>query len=403
MKKVLLGTTALIAASMVAGTVAQAEEEPISLGIGGYYRAATAVLSEDSDDGEVADNVHNVQFDQDIELTISGSTTLDNGLTVGASMQLEGATVSNSESSSLDERFIFFRGSFGMARIGATESARQEMTNFAPNGAYNFGVNTPFFKFPAPNNFAGFGQGDSFFYVHTYDDDLGVEDTIKVLYFSPTFNGFSLGVSYAPDDDEEGAYGQGTADDTFELQDQISISGEYSHDFEDFNIRVAAGYERYTLERCGSIPTAAGVKTLAFPGFAAATANLQNCKNDPDAWHVGGTVNFGAISIGGGYLDHDGVENDINGAERDRADWDIGISYWTALYGLGLQWGHAQSDMKDGFEDEIDRYVINGTYVLGPGIDVQAQAEIFQYDDASPTKPLENDAVVFALGSALAF
>ena len=44
-KKLLLGTTALIAAGVVSGGVAQAAEEPITAGVGGYFRSAMGLIS----------------------------------------------------------------------------------------------------------------------------------------------------------------------------------------------------------------------------------------------------------------------------------------------------------------------------------------------------------------------
>ncbi len=377
MKKVLLGTTALIAASVVAGGVAQAAEEPISVGLGGYYRAAMAFISQDDSDGQLADNDHSNALAQDIEIAVTGSTTLDNGITVGFNAMIEGNTVSASESSALDERFIFFRGSFGMARIGATESARQEMTNFAPNGAWNFGVNTPFFQFPNPGNASGI------FNVRTYNDGLGNEDSIKLLYFTPTFNGARLAVSYAPDDDEFGQYGQNVKDVVGELQNQWSVSGEFAHDFGDFNVRVATGYEGYTVERCG------------------ATAGIT-CNSDPASLHVGGTISFSGVSIGGGWLDGDQVAHNATGGEMEREDFDIGVSYWTSQYGVGLLYGSADIDMTDNTTDELDIFALNGTYILGPGIDVEAQVDFGEYDDAT-AGGLDNDWTNLMIGTALNF
>ena len=378
MKKVLLGTTALIAASVVAGGVAQAAEEPISVGLGGYYRAAMAFISQDDSDGQLADAQHSNALAQDIEIAVTGSTTLDNGITVGFNAMIEGNTASASESAALDERFIFFRGSFGMARIGATESARQEMTNFAPNGAWNFGVNTPFFQMPNPGNASGI------FNVRTYNDGLGNEDSLKLLYFTPTFNGARLAVSYAPDDDEFGQYGQNVKDVVGELQNQWSVSGEFAHDFGDFNIRVMSAYEAYTLERC------------------AAGANTQTCTNDPASWQVGGTISFSGVSVGGGYLESDQIAKTATGAEMDRQDFDIGISYWTSQYGVGLLWGSAEIDMTDNTTDDLDIYALNGTYIIGPGIDVEAQIDIGDYNDAT-AGGLDNDWTNFMIGTALNF
>ena len=92
----------------------------------------------------------------------------------------------------VDEVWLYFKDDFGQLRLGSVESARQEMTNFAPNGAYNFGVNSPFFTFATGS------------WLATYDDGLGNEDAAKLVYFTPTFNGFRLGLSWAPDDNDGG-------------------------------------------------------------------------------------------------------------------------------------------------------------------------------------------------------
>ena len=125
-KKLLLGTTALIAAGVVTGGVAQAAEEPITAGIGGYFRSAMGMINQDDSVGELAAGAQSMTIGNDIEIVVSGSTTLDNGITAGFQANIEGnggATAGGS--SSLDERFVFFRGGFGQIRIGQVESARQ--------------------------------------------------------------------------------------------------------------------------------------------------------------------------------------------------------------------------------------------------------------------------------------
>lgn len=378
MKKVLLGTTALVAASVAMGSVAQAEE-PISVGVGGYYRAAMAFINQDNADGEPADGNHSIALAQDIEISISGSTTLDNGITVGVNFLIEGNSSGGTSSNSLDERFLFFRGGFGQIRVGSTESARQEMTNFAPSGAYNFGVNTPFFQMANPGNGAGI------FNVRTYSDGLGVEDSLKLVYFSPTFNGFRVGASYAPDDAEFGQYGANASETVGGLSHQTSISGEYNGDFGDFGLRVAAGYETYNLERC------------------AATAAAQTCDDSPESIHVGATVSFGSISIGGGWLDSDiAGAADVNGNNRSREDFDVGINYWSGPFGVGLLYGSASVDAADGTDDEVDIIAVNGTYILGPGIDVEAQVDFGSFDDGT-VGALDNDWVELLVGTAITF
>ena len=387
-KKLLLGTTALIVAGFATSGVVQAAEEPISAGIGGYYRTAMGMVSQDDEDGEFADGAHSTALAQDIEISVSGSTTLDNGITVGFNAMIEGNTVSTSESSALDERHVFFRGGFGEINVGSIESVRQQMTNFAPNGNFNFGVNTPFFVFANPGNAAGI------FNVRTFNDGLGVEDSLKLVYFSPTFNGFRLGVSYAPDDDEFGQYGQNTKEDAGELSNQVSASLEFSQDFGDFNLRVMAAHESYNLELCNVNAAGAAV--------AAAAPNIQNCEDSPESVQFGGTVSFGEFAIGGGYLESDQVGNTSTGSGRSREDWDVGIAWWSGAYGVGLQYGSAELDQADNTTDELTIMELNGTYVLGPGIDIGAGIATGEFEDGTANAN-GNDYTEFKIGAALNF
>ncbi len=380
-KTLLLGTTALIAAGVVSGGVAQAAEEPITAGVGGYFRTAMAFINQDDATGQLADAANSNTLATDIEINISGSTTLDNGITAGFSANIEGNNVSEAAagSASLDERFVFFRGSFGQIRIGQNESARQEMTNFAPSGNYNFGVNSPFFIFGNPGNAAGI------FNVRTYSDGLGNEDNLKLIYFSPTFNGFRIGASYSPDDGTNGQYGGNAGNATGGFQNNASAAIEYGNNFGDFGLRLMAGWEGYVVENCG------------------ATANLQGCENNPESVQFGGTISFGEWSIGGGWLESEQVANSANGAGRDRVDWDVGVAWWSGPFGVGLQYGSAELDIAaDNTTDEFKVYELNGTYVLGPGINVGAGIARGDYDDAT-TGGLDNQYTEFKMSAGLAF
>jgi len=102
-KKLLLGTTALIAAGVATGGVAQAAEDPITASIGGYFKSAMGFVSQDDSDGEFANSNGSTNLGNDIEISVSGSTTLDNGITAGFSANIEG-NGSGTDSAALDER-----------------------------------------------------------------------------------------------------------------------------------------------------------------------------------------------------------------------------------------------------------------------------------------------------------
>ena len=389
MKKVLMGTTALVAAGMMAGA-AQAQEEmmeePISLSLGGYYRAAIGSVSGNDGPGQPEADRHTIGIAQDSEVTFSGSTTLDNGLTVGVNAQLEvvdggrlgggprvilpGAGANTS--GAVDEVWLYFRDEFGQLRLGSVESARQEMTNFAPNGAYNFGVNTPFFTF-ATNS-----------WLATYDDGLGNEDAAKLLYFSPSFNGFRLGLSWAPDDNDGGQqYANNASGNVGQFQNHIAIGAEFSQSFmEGSSVRIAGGYETYEAEAPAATPCVDSM--------------TNNC--EPSSLHLGATVSFDQVSVGGGWLK---VEQ---GDNQDRTVYDLGLRWSDGPMAGGLQWGHASTGNAGGMPDtELNRYAVNGTYVLGPGIDLQAQLDFGENDAPGQNAAADNDWTQFMLGTAITF
>src|SRR5262245_45753484 len=90
MKKALLGTTALVAAGLAVGDAYAADG--VKLGIGGRYMGAAGVIFGEDSDTYSTGNTRNYVFKQDVEVYFLGETVLDNGLTVGARVELEGQT-----------------------------------------------------------------------------------------------------------------------------------------------------------------------------------------------------------------------------------------------------------------------------------------------------------------------
>jgi hypothetical protein len=394
-KTLLLGTTALFAAAVVMGGAAQAAEEPITAGISGYFKSAIAAVSQDNADGEFADANLSTLMANSIEISVGGSATLDNGITYGFNAQIDAA--------GFDERHVFFSGSFGQIQAGQLEGARQQMTNFAPSvQTGGMGVNSPHFIF------ANAGIGGAGASVRTYTDGLGDEDNLKLVYFSPIFNGFRLGLSYAPDDAVSGAYGGGTTGGLGGLQNNAAAAAEFSNNFGDFSIRVSAGIETYTLQTCNVNAAGTGVvasrNTANVPATTAIirTTADQNCNDNPTSVAFGAGVSFGDWSIGGGYLETEQIGNTGTGAGRDREDFDLGISYWSGPLGIALQYGQAELDDAAGLTDQLSIYQLQATYVVGPGFDVGAVLSKGEFDDAT-AGGLDNDYTTIAITTALSF
>ena len=92
MKKILLGSTAIVAAAAAFAAPASAAEN-IKLGLGGYYQSAFVLIDED-----VADT-RTDSIKQEGEIYFLGETTLDNGVTVGVNVQLEAYTTASASGS----------------------------------------------------------------------------------------------------------------------------------------------------------------------------------------------------------------------------------------------------------------------------------------------------------------
>ena len=120
MKKALLGTTALVAAGLAVGD-AYAADTCVQLTIGGRYMGAAGALFGETSDFYREGNTRNYVFKQDVEVYFQGHTTLDNGLEVGARVELEGQTSSDQ----IDAVYAYFSGGFGQVRFGDTARGAQ--------------------------------------------------------------------------------------------------------------------------------------------------------------------------------------------------------------------------------------------------------------------------------------
>jgi hypothetical protein len=339
MKHLLLGTTALVAAGLVASNAHAAQG--VQLGIGGYYAAAAGLLfDQDSDSGDPGAHTRDVVFRQDVEVHFKGETTLDNGLTVGARVELEGQQ-SNDQ---IDEVWAYFKGGWGQLRFGDDDDATEQLHYLIPNASNIFGVDTPYFEFG--NDHGGFTNG----VFQTNSTVLNISgDGTKVLYFSPTFAGFSFGVSYAVDSSQDGySYytgGGGTnfSNNTGQVQNVFAAALNFDHDFNGFSIATGIGGAEGQWETTGG------------------THNVQT------TWGVDGhaIVSFAGFTVGGAgryqsnYYSASGADLWVAGL-GGTYNWDA----WT----VGLSWSHGNYEYDVGnSEDRIDIIQLTGRYDLGPG------------------------------------
>jgi len=210
MKKLLLGSTALVAGGLMAAPAMAAD--PIKIGVGGYYQF---FVNAGGMEGFYALNGTSIQykglsFYQEGEIHFIGQTKLDNGTTVGITVELEGwnngATSMNSSSTGvpsggavnqIDEAFIFAFGDWGRVEAGSRDQASYRMYYGVPSAA---AVYTGPFQHNSSANWIGAAGGSNLAAGGITFLTIGgqMQDVNRINYFTPRFMGLQLGVGYAP-------------------------------------------------------------------------------------------------------------------------------------------------------------------------------------------------------------
>ncbi len=318
MKKILVASSALVAVAFAGQASAS---EPIKLSVGGYMEQWAGIASQE--DGFDQINA----FQSDTEVHFKGSTTLDNGIEVGAAIELEGE---ESDGSQIDEQYLYVNGGFGQVKLGAEDGAAADMATLAPStGPVNV-------QDGDLGNWVDIDGQAAANYI------FGSNDSKKVTYYTPVLGGFRAGVSYADDIDSE-------HDDTSTAKDsRVSAGVEYIGDFDAVSVKVSAVGEQ------------------------------QNGTTDEgeggEWWHVGAQVGFGGWTVGGSY---GAADEDITG-EGDADGYDLGVSYALDAATVSLGYFHSESDLAAGGSNELDHVHVGMTYALGAGVNWKSSVFWFE-------------------------
>jgi len=362
-KAFLLGTSALVAAGLFAGSAHAGEA--IDVKVGGFMNQWFGYSDNDID---------NVQdFDQwsNSEIIFKGQTQLDNGLKVGLNVQLE----ANSTADQIDESYAFVEGSFGRFLIGSENDAGYLMHVAAPNVGLpiNDGDVDQFILNPTGSSI------DQTVFGSTYITPAGDDDGQKITYFSPRWNGLQLGVSYLPDVDPTGGDRNTLVLDTASYTDGFSVGLNYTNTFNAFDVAASAGYYH------AGAPDVAGLDD--FKGF-----------------NVGLNLGYGGFTFGGSYADiMDGVAAGTTTTEGQA--FDIGLAYEFGDMGASLTYFHGESeaDTLVSADDENDSYVGSLRYNLGEGVAVIGSVGYTEFEGEVVGTGDDNDGWYITSGLALRF
>ncbi len=376
MKKALYGTTALIAAGALMASPASAAEK-IKLGLSGYWQTVASFTDQDEPAGV---DWHPNAIRQEGEVHFTGSTTLDNGITFGVNIQLEGKT----QGDVIDESFAIIEGSFGRALIGSENSAPYLMGYTAPS--VSLGVNSPnIFLFESRGTTAGGLGGAGTATVM----DVDTSDANKLTYFTPRFSGFQLGVSYTPNIDARGGDRQSSGlsvdDQHGDFSDFIGIGVNYVQTIDNIDIAVSGGYVLGQSEEDGPV----GTDLTEF--------------EDLQEFGFGVNVGFAGFTVGGSWhTSNNGLDN----VDNDTDAWDVGASYETGPWGVSVTYLHSNTEWGS-FDDTEDHFEVGMSYAMGPGVKLVGSVQYFDEENevasAAAGSDQDTDGVAFAIGSMLSF
>lgn len=383
MKKILIGTSALVAAAAFAGSANAAD--PIKLSIGGY--GAVMVGYSSQDDGymrsQSTSEVSAVDVKGDNEIHFSGKTTLDNGLTVAVKYEIESGGRSMSDVS--DEWSISVSGNFGTIKTGADDNALTMIHNNAPivggrlfNGGLAGGDLLGGAYVLKPTNVSTA--------TDTAIDSNG--DGEAISYISPSFAGFTFGASYVPDTVNSD---NGGDDAGGNLRANTAITDAYG---------VGIGY----AGKFGDVTVGADIGWL--------TADTGNQVDSRDEYQAGLKFGYAGFEIGGAYraIQQDGIAGN---KDQDGRVWEAGVSYKTGPYGISLTYLDATQEVGQTVaqnigDDESKAWQLSTSYNMGPGVDLVGGLAYVSFDSDSTRAggangANSNDGWVAATGLSLTF
>lgn len=390
MKKVLIASTALVAASLV-GTAAQASEK-IKLELGGFSKwwVVGATQSKSYKDafrtGNTRINPAEVDIKGDNEIFFSGSTTLDNGLKVGINIELEAGGASDTRQNAaagttdvIDKSAVFIEGGFGKVIVGTEANGTVLLHVMAPDAAGNWGgdgILTGGFAVIQPTGWSAGGTPALPRVTTEIDTDDNAE---KITYVSPTFYGLTVGGSYIPNalsEDTRGVETNATA--------AYGVGALYANTFGAVDVKVSGGFVWYDAQ--------------------AAVGNYGGINTE---WSAGTQISYAGFTVGGSYRGISDVAEAVgaNPASSTGHVWDAGIQYATGPYAVSFAYlnstGEGRINVAKDLKEEV--YQVSGKYSMGPGVDALASAGRVKYTGETATANENNKGWAVMTGLSLAF
>ena len=385
MKKVLYGTTALLAAGLF--TAAAEAATPLKLTVGGYLNAFMGYT--DLSGKDIGAPVNKFAVGTDGQLVFSAETKLDNGMKFGAVAEIN---ISNLQQNGwLGDVFAYAETKYGKMEMGATDNAAVKMHHGVMDASHVWGtdksklVNWLGFADYMRVNFAEItedlgipGFENAFFIDSTAINIDG--NAQKVSYFSPKFYGFQLGATYTPGADYATLFegGNGAMNSTV-----VAANRDFNRVYV-----VSAAYDG----KMGPVTLGADI----------AYGNTKSVGlKHINEYAAGLDIGFSGFSVGAGYKIRDFGAKDVKNSQA----FDVGVGYENGPYAISASWFMSKAGKIAGIKaPKLDIYQVSGSYKLGAGVNAFAT---FGYVDLNNKDFKEvvadQDAWTVVTGLALTF
>ena len=358
MKKILFAGTALTVAMIFSGPAAAGALE---LGVGGFTEQWVGHADNDRLDGEA-----DVDLQSDTEIHFTGSSDLDNGLTVRARIEIEQATGGDAR---FDEASVGVESGFGAIYFGQDDNASEKLAHAAPE----VGIGNQDGDFAnwvlQPDEVYSFGA--------TYSTVDG--DAEKITYFTPSFRGFQAGVSYTPNIDETTVAGTTIAS---EGNDAVTVALSYDGNLNGIDLGADVAYFR--------------PEDLS--------AGLASENNKLEIYRAGATLGYRNFTIGASIAEIE--EDELAGAttSMDGRVWDIGVAYETGPIAFSLNYFETKhkADLANSRKDEVRSVMASASYSIAPGIAAKATVQHAEFEDEGGDAT-SNDGWAVVSGLAINF
>jgi len=339
MKKILLGTTAVIALGTMTTEAFAADK--IALGLGGFMKHYVGIGKND----EVASTSSAAERGKDIgqksntEVYFTGSTTLDNGIKVAARIEMEadGAATNN-----IDRSYLTV----------SSDAMGSVVVGHAPHYSNSSAVRVPQVTGLDWGDTDGWGgtATSSTTTTTTFANATGTGsrvmdtlggDSVKLKYTSPSFSGFSVGASYS-------AAEAGNASEArlvVAAQDGYSYGASYSGEMSGVGI----------------------------------SASLSHSDVDTDYSfnYAGLNLSMAGFTVGGGYRDFEDTRSGTLLTTDERQDgnaWELGVAYKTGPYSVAAGYLSAKRSGQSGIagDDKDTKWSVAAAYDLGASVALTA-------------------------------